>query len=806
MTSRHRLDPLNARRAGRPGALLALIGALLAVGGVLAGCEAAPKEGRYTCEPGVPGDCPEDWYCRLTSQADPTYRCFPDPAPPICGNGLMEDGEACDGNDFGGGSCVSEGFAGGTLFCTSACQLNTGGCLEAMCGDIVIQGLEDCDGTTMGPETCENEGFGPGTVRCNYNCSNSFADCDPPPTCGNGVLDDGEHCDGELGVPGCADLGFPGGVLSCAANCSLDTSGCLLSVCGNDDAESDHLSFEECDGADLREQTCATLGYPGGALSCLESCEYDTSGCVTLSSCGNGVNEGLEPCDGDDLGGFTCASLGYVGGDLACTEHCAFDETHCIAKESVCGNGELEYGEECDGQEFRWPDCQAFGFAAGSLFCDCQCRISVDWCQCPPGTRPEGRGCTQAGCGDGSIDVGENCDGVDLNGETCVSLGHMGGSLACDPVTCLFDESGCTLRYSALATGNGFACAVKHDSTAYCWGDSGDGQLGNGDTTDRDTPTQVLTITDFAQNISGYDHVCGIRVTGGLVCWGPNDAGQLGDDVANHGNTCALASDCALQPVVASGAALTGIQSVAVGGSHTCVVNGAGEVWCWGLGSNGQLGHGQDASSPTPVQATGISNVSYVAAGTNHTCALVQGGTVYCWGQNAYGQLGQGNLTPLNVPTLVDTLNGITRLASGGGHNCAIDGSRVLHCWGRNSTGQLGDNSNTNRNIPVPITMLADVEEISCGAMHTCAINTSGNAFCWGDNYNGKLGDGTGTERRTPVPVSSLSNVSFISAGNHNTCAIEVGGNIWCWGDNSVGQLCDGTFNNSNVPLQIPAF
>jgi hypothetical protein len=48
------------------------------------------------------------------------------------------------------------------------------------------------------------------------------------------------------------------------------------------------------------------------------------------------------------------------------------------------------------------------------------------------------------GCGNGVIDDGEQCDGGNLGGFSCSDLGYSGGTLACDPVTCTYDASGCT--------------------------------------------------------------------------------------------------------------------------------------------------------------------------------------------------------------------------------------------------------------------------------------------------------------------------------------------------------------------------
>jgi len=48
-------------------------------------------------------------------------------------------------------------------------------------------------------------------------------------------------------------------------------------------------------------------------------------------------------------------------------------------------------------------------------------------------------------CGNGTVEEGEQCDGSDLAGQTCESLGYAGGTLSCNP-DCTFDTSGCTIE------------------------------------------------------------------------------------------------------------------------------------------------------------------------------------------------------------------------------------------------------------------------------------------------------------------------------------------------------------------------
>jgi hypothetical protein len=101
--------------------------------------------------------------------------------------------------------------------------------------------------------------------------------------CGDGTLDPGEQCElGNLAGQTCKSLGFRPGTLTCAAGCTLDTSGCPPypppGTCGNGTIE----GGESCDSADLGGATCASLGHAfGGQVGRTAWCEYDTSGCVT---------------------------------------------------------------------------------------------------------------------------------------------------------------------------------------------------------------------------------------------------------------------------------------------------------------------------------------------------------------------------------------------------------------------------------------------------------------------------------------------------------------------------------------------
>ena len=99
-----------------------------------------------------------------------------------------------------------------------------------------------------------------------------------------------------------------------------------------------------------------------------------------------------------------------------------FGNTSCIEKAhvrfpQVCGNAILELGEDCDGEELDGKDCTDFGFYGGNLSCSTDCTFDVTYCH-------------HDFCGDGILNGLEDCDGVDLADQSCESLGyHSGGDL-----------------------------------------------------------------------------------------------------------------------------------------------------------------------------------------------------------------------------------------------------------------------------------------------------------------------------------------------------------------------------------------
>ena len=348
-----------------------------------------------------------------------------------------------------------------------------------------------------------------------------------------------------------------------------------------------------------------------------------------------------------------------------------------------------------------------------------------------------------------------------------------------------------------ISAGWMYTCAVTMGGEAKCWGWNNSGQLGDGSTTNRLTPVSVTGLGNDVEAVAaGYSHTCVRTVAGGANCWGLNGRGQLGDGSTTN----------RLTPVDVMGLG-GGVQAITAGNYRTCALTTSGGVKCWGDNTYGALGDGSTTTRLTPVNVAGLgSGMQAVSVGGGHICALTTGGGVKCWGLNSSGQLGDGStlvrLTPVDVTGLE---SGVQAISAGQYHTCALITGGGVKCWGYNSSGRLGDGSTTTRLTPVDVTDLGSgVQAISAGHYHTCALTTGGGVKCWGENFSGQIGDGSITQRHTPVDVTGLdSGVQAISAGYLHTCALTTGGEVKCWGNNGSGQIGDGSTTDRLAPVDV---
>ena len=323
----------------------------------------------------------------------------------------------------------------------------------------------------------------------------------------------------------------------------------------------------------------------------------------------------------------------------------------------------------------------------------------------------------------------------------------------------------------------------------------------NNTTVQPEQPTSTTTTTEpepepdpgfWAQTAAGAAHSCGITTAGDAYCWGSGTSGQLGN--GNYTDQTAPAK------VVGNHS----FKEIAAGyNSHSCGVTTDGDAYCWGLGGNGELGNGNSSVQNTPVKVSGGHSFVSIAAAANHSCAVTTDGDAYCWGWNNHGQLGNGNTTNQLAPVKVVGNHSFVSIAGGYQHSCGITTSGDAYCWGYNGQGQLGNGNTTNQYTPVKVSGGHSFVSIAAGN-HTCGVTTGGDAYCWGYDAFGGLGNGSGGHQNTPVKVSGNHSFVSVTAGNYHSCAVGADGDSYCWGWNAQGQLGIGnTAQQMTTPVKI---
>ncbi|WP_198154605.1 hypothetical protein [Plesiocystis pacifica] len=471
-------------------------------------------------------------------------------------------------------------------------------------------------------------------------------------------------------------------------------------------------------------------------------------------------------------------------------------ETAGTETDTTVGDEATTTSEDTTDDETTTTTTSADDGPCTSVGCECEGEGS-----CDPGLVCFEGVCTDALCGDGEVQPGEDCeDGNDVDGDGC--------------------DNDCTFtQVNTVAAGANHTCVIIDGGTVRCWGRGDSGQLGYGNINqvgDDEFPSDVgdVVLPGPVLRLSlGGNHSCGIFQDGGLRCWGQNDRGQLG-----YGNTNNLGDDENLAGLPAVGVPPT--IAVQLGAKHTCARVGNGEARCWGFNEQGQLGAASIALQELlPGASIDVgAPTSGLGVGGGHSCVRFVDGGLRCWGLNDSGQLGYGNLNNIGddevpsaaglvsvVPPNLPANTEIVDVALGGNHSCALLGSGDAVCWGLNTSGQLGTgNLNNIGDDEVPSTQLAvdlpgPVAQLALGANHSCAMLVGGEVYCWGDSQVGQLGYGNLNNIGDDESPSAGGAVNLgaaalqIAAGNNHTCALLEDFEVLCWGQNTHSQLGLGT-------------
>lgn len=370
-------------------------------------------------------------------------------------------------------------------------------------------------------------------------------------------------------------------------------------------------------------------------------------------------------------------------------------------------------------------------------------------------------------------------------------------------------ESTLLLDIHNVACGSKHAVLVTKQGKVFSWGNGSGGRLGHGMEIDICNPKPIDSLSGLstASIACGEYHTCAITDSGDLYSWGDgkNNFGLLG-----HGNeisywtpkklTCQVEDLC--------------ISSISCGPWHSAAITSLGQLYTFGDGSFGALGHGDCSSTSIPREVQTLKGLKTirVSCGFWHTAAVVDvmpdsscsdtssEGRLYTWGNGDDGQLGHGDKASKFTPRCISSLHNtsFSKVACGHSLTVALTTSGQVYTMGRAENGQLGDPRNTGT-LPTCVEgTIKDnfIEEIACGSFHIAALSSKSEVYTWGKGKSGQLGHGDNKDRYIPTLVEALKNkqVKEIACGNNFTAAICLHKGV-SLADHSICSGCSRPFN-----------
>ncbi|KAI3839540.1 hypothetical protein MKW92_002973 [Papaver armeniacum] len=386
---------------------------------------------------------------------------------------------------------------------------------------------------------------------------------------------------------------------------------------------------------------------------------------------------------------------------------------------------------------------------------------------------------------------------------------HRVGSASVPKIDALFPkalESAVVLDVHNIACGGRHAALVTKQGEIFSWGEESGGRLGHGVEADVSHPKLVDTLSGMNIELiaCGEYHTCAVTLSGDLYTWGDgtHNSGLLGHGSENSHwipkKVCGLMEGLH-------------ISSISCGPWHTAAVTSAGQLFTFGDGTFGALGHGDRNNTTTPREVESLRGLRTVkvACGVWHSAAIVEvtvgssgsgnssSGKLFTWGDGDKGRLGHGDkdsrLVPACVASLVDV--SFSQVACGHNMTIALTSSGQVYTMGSTAYGQLG-NPEADGKLPTCVQGKLNntfVEEISCGSYHVAVLTSKTEVYTWGKGANGRLGHGDHEDRNTPKLVEALRDkqVKSVVCGSNFTAAIC----LHKWVSTADNSICSGCRN-----------
>ncbi|KAF4322695.1 hypothetical protein JM18_003155 [Phytophthora kernoviae] len=279
------------------------------------------------------------------------------------------------------------------------------------------------------------------------------------------------------------------------------------------------------------------------------------------------------------------------------------------------------------------------------------------------------------------------------------------------------------------------AVTLSGDLFGFGWGEAG--RLGTGETGSSLFPSRVTTLKEVTGVACGREHTLALTKTGQVFAFGAGFGGRLGNDAEVDEEL----------PFAVGGMEDHIIIAIDAGECHSCALSDKGDVFTWGFGSSGALGHGTRENCLKPKRIDGpwaniddlrqtvkkqlaeVPFVTSIACGSYHTLVSTDGGTLYGWGDAAAGQLGVELVSAPDMVVLsptklrIPSSSGLRSITCGTFTSAVCTQQGQIFLWGSPAAGNGAPLDIEDARVK-RIGMLGEFEfsQIACGAYHAVAL------------------------------------------------------------------------------------
>ena len=410
------------------------------------------------------------------------------------------------------------------------------------------------------------------------------------------------------------------------------------------------------------------------------------------------------------------------------------------------------------------------------------------------------------------------------------------------------------LRYEGkvrtAALGANHTLVVMVANKVYAMGEGGKGQLGLNDPKRRDyvSPVEIeyLTNKNVFEVAAGDVHSLALSVFGEVWAWGGSPFGQLG-----HGGITDILRPT---PLLERHNIPPNVKHIYAGYTFSMALTTNGEVYSWGQGESGELGHPPKVLVYAPMLIVDFRDIIQISCGHRHTAAvqfiartahvedamagggeddsvhgtskggsgtatptsrgsgsksrrsglqalqqLKRHGYCFVWGEDTCGQLGMRGLQAARSGTLMQGLvsQSLVWVACNSDMSAYVTEAGVVYVCGSGEEGRLGLGHLAPAPTPMEVRGLSHlkVTRVACGLGHCLALSDDRRVFAWGEGTWGNTGVANSAEVLEPQELHSLAPMDCIAihAGGFHSAAVSSAGHLYTWGKNTNGQLGIGT-------------